>query len=80
MDFKNIFLCLLLCFFSSVSFAAGGKVFNKDYSKIKSLKAVIHVHEGKIVGETKRGSSDFSPEHVGALMIGAYEKEEKHEA
>lgn len=49
MVFKNIFLCLLLCFFSSVSFAAGGKVFNKDYSKVKSLKAVIHVHEGKIV-------------------------------
>ncbi|MEE1067580.1 MAG: peptidylprolyl isomerase, partial [Fibrobacteraceae bacterium] len=40
---------MLLCFFSSVSFAAGGKVFNKDYSKVKSLKAVIHVHEGKIV-------------------------------
>lgn len=49
MNFKNFSLFIALWLFSSFSFAAEGKVFNKDYSKIKSLKAVLYVHEGKVV-------------------------------
>lgn len=48
MTFKHIILSLLFCGAMTLSFAEG-KVFNKDYSKVKSIQAVITVDEGKIV-------------------------------
>ena len=49
MTFCRLFFSLFLLIAFSASFAADTKVFNKDYSKIKSIKAIISVHEGNIV-------------------------------
>ena len=44
--FSRIFMILMVV----VGFSfAGGKVFNKDYSQIKEIQAVITTHEGEIV-------------------------------
>lgn len=48
MTLKRSLLFLLLSGAMALSFAEG-KVFNKDYSKVKSIQAVITVDEGKIV-------------------------------
>ena len=49
MTFCRLFFSLFLLISFSASFAADTKVFNKDYSKTKSIKAIISVHEGNIV-------------------------------
>jgi peptidyl-prolyl cis-trans isomerase B (cyclophilin B) len=43
---SRVFLASLLAV--GISFA-GGKVFNKDYSQIKEIQAIITTHEGEIV-------------------------------
>jgi peptidyl-prolyl cis-trans isomerase B (cyclophilin B) len=40
---------VLSFFFISLAFAAGGKVFNKDYSSIQQIQAIIKTHEGEVV-------------------------------
>mgnify|MGYP003411409850 CR=1 FL=1 len=49
MTFCRLFISRFLLISFSASFAADTKVFNKDYSKTKSIKAIISVHEGNIV-------------------------------
>ena len=49
-SFKSIMSVLVLLCGVGLSFAEG-KVFNKDYSGIKSIEATIETHEGKIVLE-----------------------------
>ena len=44
--FSRVFLVLLMAV--GLSFAEG-KVFNKDYSQIKEIQAVVTTHEGEIV-------------------------------
>jgi len=44
---RNLFVFLLLSLFVGSAFA-DGKVFNKDYSGIKKIQAVIETHEGSI--------------------------------
>ncbi|OWV00420.1 peptidylprolyl isomerase [Fibrobacter sp. UWR2] len=48
---KKIAFILTLAGMLCLSFAEGGKVFNKDYKDIKSIEATITTHEGVIVVE-----------------------------
>ncbi|MCQ2096409.1 MAG: peptidylprolyl isomerase [Fibrobacter sp.] len=45
---NKLLFAVLICGLSSLCFA-GGKVFNKDYTGIKEIEAIIETHEGKIV-------------------------------